>query len=570
MEYIRILSGASIIPVSLIFLVLALPLLGGIGVWAISLYGQTIPGNRWRDQRDAIIWTSCGLTLLGTLALKPYWGAEFVVSGAGGVGYSFGVDGLRYTLAVLVATLWLVSSLFSRWYLAQSGHKMRYYFFFLFGETGILWVLLSADLYTLVTGFMLLTISSWVLTGHRENEAARAAARNSLINGIVGGLCALIGILLLTNLLGTVRFSALQVLGRSCKNRPMLYLAGGLILLGISLCCAVWPLPNRSPGLDFAPGPAAALLAGAVTVAWLFSAIVLSGLLFWWDPGWGAALILLGLLLTLLPASAAMVCQNLKKTLSLLSVHQTGLILLTLGLNCLLNSKNHIAAAAVVLLCLHHGLCQMLLFLCAGTICVHQSDLSLSSVCGFGRGKPALFIGFLLGGASLCGMPLFFGAVNLTLVHTALRQLLVQTQVSGSGAFLVQGLSAAIILSCGICTAAVLKLLVCLFLRPNADPALQARYDGLNERGASLLTRILLLLIGFVLLGAGLTASVTLRQIAASAVGFFSTSLREPISPYFWESFLLAGLHLLIGGLLYLCFVHRPLKKMSQSKPAEK
>lgn len=566
MDFIKMLSGTPG-AAKLLLLLLMVPVIGSLGVWGISLYGQTIPGNGWRDRRDAIIWTCCSLTLLGVLALRPYWGTEFILLGSGGVGYSYGIDGLRYVLAALVSTLWLLSSLFSRWYLAQSSHKMRYYFFFLLGENGILCVLFSADLYTLLTGFVVLNLACWVLTGHRESEAARMAGTRALIGAVAGGLCALLGILLLTNLLGTVRFSALRVLGYTCKNRELLYLGGFLVLIGISISCAVWPLPKRMPSATFAPGPAAALLAGAVTVAWMFSAMVLSGLLFWWDSLWGFFLAGLGIFMTVSGAVSAAFHTNLKKTLTMLSVSQTGLILLTLGLNCLLADKNHLAAEAVVLQCLHHGLCQMVLFLCAGTICLHQPDLSLSSLCGFGRGKKALFAGFALAGASLCGVPLFFGSINLTLLQKALHSFIITLPADGYGIQTFQLISWLVIFSCGASVAAIIKLLVCLFGKRNADPALQARYDALNERGLSKLVQVLLVCSGVVLLLAGLTAPYTLRQIAYNCVGFFSTLLSGPLTAFEVLPFVLAGLYLVIGGLLYLLFLHRPLKKMAEPKP---
>ncbi len=563
MDFIKILSGTPE-AAKLLLALLLVPVVGSIGVWGISLYGQTIPGNGWRDRRDAIIWTCCGLTLLGVLVLRPYWGTEFVLIGGGGVGYSFGIDGLRYALAALVTTLWLLSSLFSRWYLAQSSHKMRYYSFFLLGESGILCVLFSADLYTLLTGFVVLNLACWVLTAHRETEAARMAGSRALAGMVAGGLCALLGILLLTNLLGTVRFSALQVLGYTCKNRPLLYLGGGLVLIGISIGCAVWPLPKRMPSSGFAPGPAAALLAGAVTVAWLFSAMVLSGLLFWWDGRWGLFLSGLGILMTVAGAVSAAFRPHLKQTLTMLSVSQTGMILLTLGLNCLLADKNHLAAEAVVLQCLHHGLCQMVLFLCAGTICLHQSDLSLVTLCGFGRGKTPLLVGFALAGASLCGMPLFFGSINLTLLQKALYSFIVALPPDGCGIHVFRLISWLVIFSCGASVAAIIKLLVCLFVKKNRDSALQARYDALNERGLSPMIRVLLISSGAVLLLAGITAPYTLRNIAYSCVGFFSTLLRGSLTAFEPLPFMLAALYLVIGGLLYLAFLRRLLKKMTE------
>ena len=566
MEWLNVLSGSAT-AAQILLSVLLFPIVGCICVWLISLHGQSIPGNSWRNWRDVAIWTSCGLTLAGLIGLQPFWGTEILLPGMGGPGYRFGIDGLRFTLAVLAALLWLLSSLFSRWYLSQSGHKMRYYCFFLLGESGILTVLLSADLYTMLTGFVLLNLCSWVLIGHRETAPARSAARRALFGLVAGSLAALLGVFLLTSLLGTVRFSALQVLGPACDHRLLLYLAGALMLGGISLSCSFIPWPRRTPGSTAAPGPAAALLAGAVTVAWLFSAMVLSGLLFWWDSLWGLFLCGLGTALLVFAAVGALMSKNLKQTLSWLAVSQTGPILLALGLNCLAASQNQVPAATIILQALHHGLCQLLLFLCAGTVCMHQSDLSLAKVCGFGRGKKVLFLALSLGGASLCGIPLFFGSVTQTLLQTALRQHMAALPLHGRGWWAFAGISVLVILSCGVAFAAVLKLLVCLYARPNASAVLQEHYNTLSGRWLSPMVRVLLPLLGVVLLVAGVAAPVVLQPIVSACAGFFSTAASAPVTVFRWQVFALGGMHLVIGGVLYLIFWHKRLAKLAQPAP---
>lgn len=568
MSFIYVLSGTPTVAKWTLF-VLLLPLLGSLGVWLISLYGQTIPGNGWRDGRDGIIWGACGATLLGLLLLFPYHGYEFLLPGAGGAGYSFVLDGLRLSLAVLVAAMWLCAAVFSRWHLSQSGHKMRFYFFFLLAECGLLCVLLSADFYTMLTGFVVLNIACWVLTGHRESEAARLAAGRMLAGTILGDLSALLGVLLLFSQLGTVRFSALKVLSAATGNHDTLYLAGTLILVGISLSCAVWPLPHRLPSITHAPGPAAALMSGAVTMAWLFSVMVLSGQLFWWNGTWGRFLVLLGTLLLTLAAITALGSRHLKLTLTLLAISQTGMILLTLGLNCLLANNNQAAAAAVVLQCLHHGLCQLVLFLSAGAVCRHQPDLSLTSVCGFGRGKKALLASFALGSASLCGLPLFFGSVNTVLLQQALAQYLQQLAADRPQRLFFQGVALLVVLANGICAAALIKLLVCLFVRTNRSPAVQAKYDRLSEWGISKTVQALLIGAGAMLLVSGLTAPLTLNFLAYNCVGFFSTRLNFTVTAFQWQGLFLGALQLGIGVVLYLLFWHNRLKKMSEPLPEE-
>lgn len=557
MEFIKILSGSSG-AVSLLLLALLLPVFGAVAVWAISLYGQTIPGNTWRDRRDAIIWSSCGLTLASVAALQPYLGTEVAMLGLAGIGLSFGVDGLRYVLAVLVAVLWLLASLFSRGYLAHSGHKMRYYFFFLLGESGILCMLLSADLYTLLTGFFLLNVACWVLAGHLETDAAHAAANRTLISAVAGGLLALLGLYLLQHMFGTLRFTALQVLGATCRNRPLLYTAGGLLLGGFSLGCASWPTPRRMPATAFAPGPAAALLSGAVSVGWLFSAMVLGGLLFWWDHTWGLLLTAAGVALMLVGAAASLLSRDLKQILTLLSVSQMGMILLGLGLNCLLASKNDVAAAAVVLHTVHHGIAQLVLFLSAGAVGMHLPRLDLDEIQGFGKGKPALFVGFLMGGMSICGVPLLSGSVSLTLLFEAAgNYAALAVKLGGSGMVfrLVQGL---LILSCGFTCAAVGRLAHRLFFRENANPTLQARYAALSTRGLSPLMQALLVLSGALLPLLGVTASVSLRTLARSCVGFFSTGLTEGVTALRADAFLLFAAYAAVGAVVYLLLGRLP------------
>jgi len=129
---------------------------------------------------------------------------------------------------------------------------------------------------------------------------------------------------------------------------------------------------------------------------------------------------ILGLLLTvgiasaLLGAIMALAQDDLKRLLAYDTISQMGILAIGLG------TGTAPGLAGAVYHLVNHALFKSLLFLCAGAI-LHRTGLTkLSDMGGLARRMPVVAVAFVIGAASIAGIPPFNGYVSLSLIHTGL------------------------------------------------------------------------------------------------------------------------------------------------------
>ena len=122
----------------------------------------------------------------------------------------------------------------------------------------------------------------------------------------------------------------------------------------------------------------------------------------------------MGIISALLGAVMALAQDDLKRLLAYDTISQMGILAVGLGTG----TAPGIAGAAYHLV--NHALFKSLLFLCAGAI-LHRTGLTnLSEMGGLARRMPAVAVAFVIGTASIAGIPPFNGYVSLSLIHTGL------------------------------------------------------------------------------------------------------------------------------------------------------
>ena len=109
----------------------------------------------------------------------------------------------------------------------------------------------------------------------------------------------------------------------------------------------------------------------------------------------------------------AMVQHDLKRLLAFHTVSQIGYMMLGLGLS------TSLGIAAGLLHCLNHGLFKGGLFLCAGSVDKVTGTRDMDRLGGLGKRMPMTMILWLIGAASISGVPLFSGFVSKWLVYNA-------------------------------------------------------------------------------------------------------------------------------------------------------
>ncbi|BFL48309.1 complex I subunit 5 family protein [Lactonifactor longoviformis] len=501
------------------------------------------------------------LLLFASLAVQVWQGETVTFEAAGicSLGICFVLDGFRALFGLLSAFLWLMSALMSNEYMKHERNRNRYYMFLLFTLGATMGVFLSADLYTTFIFFEIMSFTSYVWVAQNETPQALDAASTYLGIAVVGGLILLMGLFMLHHLLGTLRIDELYEAGKKAwtEDSGQIYTAGALILLGFGAKAGMFPLHVWMPKAHtVSPAPASVLLSGILTKAGLFGILSVSCNIFRYDPWWGTAVLLLGMVTMTLGAVLAVFAVNLKRTLACSSMSQIGFVLIGLGMAGLLGEENQLAVRGIVLHMMNHSLFKLVLFLAAGVVFMNLEELELNQIRGFGRRKPFLQLAFLSGALGIGGIPLFSGYVSKTLLHESIVEYIHEGgTVLGSTGF--TSFVELLFLFCGGLTVAyMIKLYHALFR--NRHPVRQKEFEEQYRNYANPMTKLTLLLSGAVIPVLGILPGVTMERIADSTGTFFAIHpLEHEIAYFSFVNLKGAVISVAVGCLVYFLFIKK-------------
>ncbi|MBO5154029.1 MAG: NADH dehydrogenase [Eubacterium sp.] len=483
---------------------------------------------------------------------------RFYLPGICGYGLSFQLDGFRVVFATLAVLAWTMALIASMEYMKHDRHPGRYYFFTFVTLFATLGVFLSADFFTALIFFEIMSFTSYTWVAQTEKEAALRAADTYLAVAVIGGLAILMGLFLLYHMYGTLDFEELGQLVQGTEPTAMRYAAGVCILIGFGAKAGIFPLhiwlPKAHP---VAPAPASALLSGMLTKCGIFGAIVLVSRLFAGDQAWGTLILVLGACTMFLGALLAVFAMDLKRTLACSSVSQIGFITVGVGMCDMLFGEHALAAHGTILHMINHSLIKLVLFLAAGVVYMNTHELDLNKIRGFGRKKPYLAGCFLAGALAIGGIPLFSGYISKTLLHESILEY-------GGGGW-IKFLEIVFIFSGGLTIAYMTKLFVTVFIEKNTDAALQERYDA-NRKYMKPFTAAAIGIPAAGLLLWGWMPRRLMDMVADFGSGFFALAENGEAVHYFnGENLLGAVYSIVIGALVYLFFIRGVLMKKNDA-----
>jgi multicomponent Na+:H+ antiporter subunit D len=275
---------------------------------------------------------------------------------------------------------------------------------------------LTADLINLFVWFEVAALASYGLTAFfLERPIALEAAFKILALTTLASFAVFIGTGLLYAVNGALNYGQLHnALARHLSTPDLIAL--GLLVAGFATKAGLVPFHGWLADVHTATsGPVSALFSGLM---YNFGIVAIGRLAF---QVFGVTRIpILGLLLTvgiisaLLGAVMALAQDDLKRLLAYDTISQMGILAIGLGTG----TAPGIAGAVYHLV--SHALFKSLLFLCAGAI-LHRTGLTkLSGMGGLARRMPVVAVAFVIGAASIAGIPPFNGYVSLSLIHTGL------------------------------------------------------------------------------------------------------------------------------------------------------
>lgn len=517
-------------------------------------------GRKKTGRGYAVLLAVCLITLVSAALLfaKAYSGGfpTLSVPGVCFFGLTFRADGFRALYVLVAAFMWTGTSLFTPDYMSHGHKQPRYCFFTLMTLGATVGVFLSDDLFTAFLFFEIMSFTSYPWVAHEETPGAMRAGATYLAIAIFGGMAMLMGLMMLSPVLGTLSFAQMAEKARALPDKSGLYLPSALILAGFGAKAGMFPLhvwlPKAHP---VAPAPASALLSGVLTKVGIFGALAVSAGVMAHDVPWGNMLLLIGLVTMFLGALLALLSVDLKRTLACSSMSQIGFIVVGIAMQNLLGEHNALAAEGTVLHMLNHSLIKLVLFMSAGAVVIGAHSLDLNRVRGYGRKKIFLHLCFLIGAASISGIPLFSGYISKTLLHESiveyiehLRHLHLPSAAYGAAewVFIVTG---------GMTFAYMLKLYICLFWQKNNDADWQKEMDE-NRRYLRPASFAAIGGAALALLPLGLLPHRFMTPAAQMALPFMFAHAPEHAVDYFSAVNLVgAAKSLVIGLILYLAVV---------------
>ncbi|MFI3168765.1 MAG: complex I subunit 5 family protein [Faecalibacterium sp.] len=536
-----------------------LPLVCGLLGWLCNSIGNFQHDFVMRTFAKNLFYGGAILGFAAVVLLPEHLGASFSVTGFSGLGLSFMLDGLRLILCVLTSFCWLIVAVFTPEALKDYPHKSRFLLFMLITESATLGVFLSADLFTTLVCFEIMSIASWVMVAHEESPKTKYAADSYLAFAVLGGLATLMGLFLLYNALGTLTIAELATAAAAYDNKALLYVAGGLTMVGFAAKAGMFPFHTWMPTAYVAtPAPGTALLSAILSKAGLFGILALSTQLFMHDADFGMVIVTFGLITMVLGGVLGVFSVNLKRTLACSSMSQIGFILVGIGMQCILGEEGTLAIWGVILHICNHSLFKLCLFLCAGVIFANLKEFDLNKIRGYGRGKWVLMYTFGMAAIGIGGVPLWSGYISKTLLHESIVEGIAHLAAHGEATLFLECSEWIFLISGGLTVAYMAKLFVCVFLEKNQDPALQAQYDAQNGMYINKVSAAALVLIGSISPILGLTPHLSMEGIAALANDFTGSENPAHAVEYFALHILKGGaISLGIGALIYFVVVRK-------------
>ncbi|MDW6021061.1 putative monovalent cation/H+ antiporter subunit A [Mesorhizobium sp. BAC0120] len=345
-----------------------------------------------------------GGTAVGTVAWAPSIGVDF----------SWFIDGLSLTFALLISGIGALIVLYSGGYLQGHPRQGRFFSFILLFMGSMQGLVLADGFITLFFFWELTSITSFLLIGFdNHREAARRAAFQALVVTGMGGLSLLAGLLVIWSATGAGGMSALLGKGDALRESPLYFAALMLVLGGAFTKSAQFPVHFWLPNAMEAPTPVSAYLHSATMVKAGVYLLMRLNPVMGNTAVWETVLPVAGGLTLIAGAVLAIRQTDLKLVLAYTTVGSLGLLVLLTGLG---SDK---AVEAAVLYLIAHSMFKGGLFMVVGAVDHEAGSRDLTQLAGLRKVMPITFGAALVAGASMAGLPLLFGFLAKEEIYAA-------------------------------------------------------------------------------------------------------------------------------------------------------
>jgi hydrogenase-4 component B len=450
---------------------------------------------------------------------------------------SFKVDTLSAFFIFVISLIALFASIYAL------GYVKHYYKKYSIGALGFFYNIFLAGMVMVVSAnnalfflvvWEIMSLASYflVIFEHREQENVKAGSLYFIMTH-VGTAFIILFFFLLYRDTGSLDFSVIKENMEAVTpfGRNIIFI---LALVGFGTKAGVIPfhiwLPSAHPA---APSHVSALMSGVMikTGIYMFIRIfmdMMPGAPLWW----GAVILILGAISSLLGVLYALTEHDIKKLLAYHSIENIGIILMGLGSSLVFWSLDMKPLAVLGLVAalfhtLNHAIFKSLLFMGAGSVILQTHTRNMEEYGGLIKYMPQTAVCFLIGSMAISALPPFNGFFSEWLTFQSLFSEITAVDASVHWVFLLA--AGALAFTGGLAAMCFVKVFGATFLaRPRSEKVRHAREPGMALRTGMAILAALTLAIGF---SAGpvtnlLSAVVTDLSIFRSSVpAVYSTPL---------------------------------------------
>ncbi|MFG6081439.1 monovalent cation/H+ antiporter subunit A [Paracoccus litorisediminis] len=468
----------------------------------------------------------------GTITSKLEWASSV------GLDLSFRMDGFSWLFMVLVAGIGMLVLVYARYYMAADDPVPRLYSCLLAFAGAMSGLLLSGNIIMLVVFWELTSIVSFLLIGywyHRQD--ARDGARMALIVTATGGLCLMVAMILIGQIVGSYQLEDVLAAGPQITGHRLYPVVLILFLLGAFTKSAQFPFHFWLPNAMAAPTPVSSYLHSATMVkAGVFLLLrfqpALGGTDAWFQIVTGA-----GMITMLLGAFVALFKHDLKGLLAYSTISHLGLITALAGIG------TPLAIIAAVFHIVNHAVFKASLFMAAGIIDHETGTRDMRRLSGLAHAMPVTATLAIIASAAMAGVPLLNGFLSKEMFFEA-------TYVWNNGSPLDNWAPYIAVLAASFSAAYSLRFIVTVFFGPKATDLPHEPHEP------PALMRLPVFVLVAACLAVGIAPQATLGNWLTSAgmailgpdLPHFSLKLWHGVNPALIMSLIATGL----GVIIYL------------------
>ncbi|MDD4850975.1 MAG: proton-conducting transporter membrane subunit [Gemmiger sp.] len=387
---------------------------------------NSLTGRRSRRVGNIVVFIAMAIALCLMLALIPpvfiegqvitYWMGGWAPEAGWAYGIGLEVDALSLFFGLIVTIAVMVSGVYSFTYMAKDDSQVNFYTLFLMLSGSVLGLVLSGDLFNIFVMVEIMTFSAVALTAFRNDyEGALEGAFKYLVVGSIGSMCILVGTALIYANLHTLNMAQMAAM-LPTQHNTVLVLAFGFLFVGFATKAFLFPFqPLAADAHAVAPASISLMISGVLTKCGVYGIIRLCyGLFQNIDTAAVQYLVTgFGCVTMFVCVTMAFNQHNFKRLLAFHSISQVGYVITAVGLGSALG------VSAGLFHAVNHTLFKGLLFLVAGAVQHETGSLDLDGLGGLSKKMPRTCLLFLVGAASISGLPPFNGFASKWMIYQA-------------------------------------------------------------------------------------------------------------------------------------------------------